>query len=72
MSFQVTYSNIVKEADIIKLKGMFGVEKDSELLKKLIDIVPSREVLEKAMDAPGSPEVLAWATIVNFLIGGKK
>jgi len=68
--FQVALNDAYQEkAD--KLRKEFGAKNDSELLKKLIDIVPSREVLEKAMETPGSPEVLAWATIVNFLIGGK-
>ena len=47
--FAVRYSNAITEKEIEEVKKELGVKRDSELLRRLLDIRPTAKVLDEVV-----------------------
>ena len=70
-SFTVAYSRIVPKERVDELKRLCRVEKDSDLLKVLIDVFPSMNTLDTIADCKElNINQRFWAKAVKAIITG--
>lgn len=63
----------VDEKLIDETKKEYGIERDSDLLRKLLAAAPSETMLIKIMNDKGLPPVICyWAARALFTLTGKK